>query len=353
MPSAPSSSAAAARSPALIRSHWRFTSPAVRASASPKTCGWRRTILEAIAACTSARSNTPASAASWAWSTTWSHRSPSSPGQLGRRAIGQGVIDLVGLLEEVLAQRLVGLFAVPGTAIREAQAGRDPGHRPWPGEGHLGREGRKVDRGRQRVGPERADRRPVGRPEPADRVVRRIEPADVVDRVGRSRARAAGKRRSGRGVAARGTQDRERDDQGRPRRLQRAREEPFCGDHLEPVGGIEPPAEPRLRDERVEHRVPRLADVEACECRIAFDDGGVLLGRVPVGERRRAELLELPALGRSNLLREDLEQVQALRPRRSRRTRSCRSRWRRSRRSGSSRAGPERSSRRHRRMPAV
>ena len=40
--------------------------------------GWRRTIFDAIAAWTSARSKTPASAASWAWRTTWSQRSPSS-----------------------------------------------------------------------------------------------------------------------------------------------------------------------------------------------------------------------------------------------------------------------------------
>ena len=44
---------AAARSSALMRSHWRFTSDAVRATASPNTCGWRRTIFEAIAAWTS------------------------------------------------------------------------------------------------------------------------------------------------------------------------------------------------------------------------------------------------------------------------------------------------------------
>ena len=38
-------SASPSRSAALIRSHWRLTSDAVRTPASPKTCGWRRTIL--------------------------------------------------------------------------------------------------------------------------------------------------------------------------------------------------------------------------------------------------------------------------------------------------------------------
>src|SRR6185503_1235338 len=71
------------RSSALIRSHWRFTSPDVRTSASPKTCGWRRTIFAAIAALTSVRSKTPASAASWAWRTTCSRRSPNSSARAG------------------------------------------------------------------------------------------------------------------------------------------------------------------------------------------------------------------------------------------------------------------------------
>ena len=129
-PSAPFSSAAASRSSALIRSHCRFTSAAVRATASPKTCGWRRTILRAIDAWTSARSNTPASAASCACRITWRSRSPSSSASAGVAPVLEGVVDLVRLLEQVLAQRGVGLLPVPRTAVGLAQAVADVGHRP-------------------------------------------------------------------------------------------------------------------------------------------------------------------------------------------------------------------------------
>ena len=58
-------------------------------------------------------------------------------GQLGRRAGLQRVVDLVGLLEQVLAERGVGLLAVPRAAVGLAQPGRDPGHRPRSGDGQL------------------------------------------------------------------------------------------------------------------------------------------------------------------------------------------------------------------------
>ena len=148
--------------PALIRSHWRFTSEAVRASASPNTCGWRRTILDAIAAHTSVMSNTPSSAASCAWRTTWSSRSPSSPGELRRRAGLERVVDLVGLLEEVVAQRLVGLLAVPRAAVRLAEPGRDPGHAPRRGDVRDRRDRPEVQRLRR--GPPRSARRRSWRP---------------------------------------------------------------------------------------------------------------------------------------------------------------------------------------------
>ena len=75
----------------------------------------------ASAAWTSARSKTPASAASWAWRTTCSSRSPSSSASSGGRAALERVVDLVGLLEQVLAQRGVGLLAVPRAAVGLAQ----------------------------------------------------------------------------------------------------------------------------------------------------------------------------------------------------------------------------------------
>ncbi len=45
-------------------------------------------------------------------------------GQLGRRAGLERVVDLVGLLEQVLAQRLVGLLAVPRDSRRARAGGR-------------------------------------------------------------------------------------------------------------------------------------------------------------------------------------------------------------------------------------
>src|SRR5204863_7621328 len=71
---------------------------------------------------------------------------PELRGKLWRRARFQRVIHLVGLLEEVLAQRCVRLLAVPRTAIRAAQAGRDSGHRPGAGGGKRRREGGEVER---------------------------------------------------------------------------------------------------------------------------------------------------------------------------------------------------------------
>ena len=158
------SAAAFARSVALIRSHWRFTSLAVAASASPNTCGWRRTIFVASAAWTSARSKTPASAASWAWRMTWSSRSPSSSARAGVAPAFERVVDLVRLLEQVLPQRRVGLLAVPRAAVGLAQPGADPGHGPRSRGGQLGRDrgevagrlevavGQVGDRGRRRIG---------------------------------------------------------------------------------------------------------------------------------------------------------------------------------------------------------
>ena len=62
-------------------------------------------------------------------------------GQLGRRAGLERVVDLVRLLEQVLAQRGVGLLAVPRAAVGLAQSVADPGHRPGPGDGGSGATG--------------------------------------------------------------------------------------------------------------------------------------------------------------------------------------------------------------------
>ena len=55
-------------------------------------------------------------------------------GELGRGPGLERVVDLVGLLEQVVPQRRVGLLAVPRAAVGLAEAVADPGHRPRAGE---------------------------------------------------------------------------------------------------------------------------------------------------------------------------------------------------------------------------
>ena len=69
----------ALRSACFSASQFRSTSPEDAAVSSPKTWGCRRTIFAVTPPMTSATVNRPSSAAIWAWKTTWSRRSPSSP----------------------------------------------------------------------------------------------------------------------------------------------------------------------------------------------------------------------------------------------------------------------------------
>ena len=112
---------------------------------------------------------------------------------------------------------------------------------------------------------ERADGHPVVGPEPADRMVARIEPLQDGQRVAAggpvpARQRAgAGSAGSARSVAS-GTISSGRDgSSGVPT-------SDLSGDHLEAVRRIEPPAEPRLRDECVEH--PPLPSTGSCCWRV-------------------------------------------------------------------------------------
>ena len=66
------------RSSALMRSQLRRTSPDPETNVSPKTCGWRRSILSEIARHTSSAAKAPRSLAIWAWNTTCRSKSPSS-----------------------------------------------------------------------------------------------------------------------------------------------------------------------------------------------------------------------------------------------------------------------------------
>ena len=117
-------SPASARSSALIRSHWRLTSDAVRASASPKTCGWRRTIFVARAACDVAQVEDAVLGGELRVQDDLEQQVAELPGELGRGAGLERVVDLVRLLEQVVAQRRVGLLAVPRTAVGLRGAGR-------------------------------------------------------------------------------------------------------------------------------------------------------------------------------------------------------------------------------------
>ena len=90
-------------------------------------------------------------------------------GERRRRARAERVVDLVGLLEEVVPERLVGLLAVPRAAVGQAQPVRDPGHRPGARDGQLGRDGAEVERAAESVRgqvarscPSAAPNRPTG-----------------------------------------------------------------------------------------------------------------------------------------------------------------------------------------------
>ncbi len=206
-------------------------------------------------------------------------------GELGRRARLERVVHLVRLLEQVLAQRGVGLLLVPRAAVGGTQPGADRGHRPRAGDGRLGRDRGEVERGVEVRLAEVRDRG-AGR---RSRTGRPDGPADTPGPARRGAVRPRGPWRPGRGAtdapsssAGAGPKHRERDDDDRTRGLERGRDEPFRGDDLEPGGGIEPEPESRLGDERVEHR-GRLAD-RLGDGGVALDDDGLLLGVVPVGE---------------------------------------------------------------------
>ena len=87
-------------------------------------------------------------------------------------------------------------------------------------------------------------------------MVSRVEPAKEGQRFATGRPGSAGQRRHGLIVWRAGPQGGQRDRKEWARRLQRRGDQALDGEHLEALGGVETPAEPRLRDERVEHRAP-------------------------------------------------------------------------------------------------
>src|SRR5207245_3749477 len=115
-------------------------------------------------------------------------------GQRRRRPGAEGVVYLVRLFEEMVAQRLMGLLAVPRAAIGPPQPIGDPGHRPGARERKLRGNRREVDRRRQNVRAEVADRRRLDSPESSDGMVGRVEPSKERDWVVASGPMAARER---------------------------------------------------------------------------------------------------------------------------------------------------------------
>ena len=103
-------------------------------------------------------------------------------GEGGRRAVGQRIVDLVRLLQEVAPERLVGLLPVPRAAVRGTQAVADPGHRPRRRDGELRLDRRQVERAAEVGFGQLPDRRRLRRAVPPDRVVGRVEPPQDVQR---------------------------------------------------------------------------------------------------------------------------------------------------------------------------
>ena len=177
-------------------------------------------------------------------------------GEVGRRAGIERVVDLVRLLEQMLAERGVGLLAIPRAAVGSAQAVRDPGHRPRPAEGELRRDRPHVERCREGLGRQLADRRPVGQAETAHRVIGGVEPAEHRERVAAGGSVPAGERLDGAAVVRR-AERRQRHEEERAGCLDGRRDEALGRDDLETGGKVEPPAQPCLGDQGVEHRPRR------------------------------------------------------------------------------------------------
>ncbi len=104
-------------------------------------------------------------------------------GELGSGSLGKRVVHLVGLLEEVVAQRFVGLLPVPRAAVRRPKPVGDPGQRPGRGGGQLLWNRAQIEGRLEVSGGQLADGGLACHAEPADRVVERVETAHDGERV--------------------------------------------------------------------------------------------------------------------------------------------------------------------------
>ena len=168
------------------------------------------------------------------------------------------VVDLVGLLEEVLPQRLRGSARGPTGSRRAGAAGRlmqgiahgarERPPRARPAGGRTGA-ARSAVASAPTVAPSAAPNRPTdGPPGRAGRGRRAASrpPGPWRPGSGSGSAASAALPLSARSTAS-GTSS------SGPRWLERRRDQALGGDDLEAGGEVEAPAEARLRDERVEH----------------------------------------------------------------------------------------------------
>ena len=141
-------------------------------TASPNTCGWRRTSLSCTPRATSAIVNRPCCSAIVAWNSIWYSRSPSSSiscssvrGSSASRPLDR-VDHLVGLLDQVGDERPVGLLDVPRALLAQRAGELMEAH--VPGGDRRGE--RRDVQAREVVGLDRTiDLGPRG---PRDRLVR-------------------------------------------------------------------------------------------------------------------------------------------------------------------------------------
>ena len=240
---------------------------------------------------------------------------PELTGELRRGTALERVVDLVRLLEQVVAQRLVRLLPVPRTAVGLPEAGGDPGHPPRRGDVGHGRDGREVQRRREVLRAQLADRRPVGETEPSDRVLGRVQAPQDGDRIRAVAAMAARERLGNVSRIHEHAHPGGWDDEQRDRRLDRRRDESFHHDDPEPGRGVEPPAQASFSEERVQHRAARLSASGrrfAGDALVARDVERILLPGVPERERRGLEDRSLRGVRLAGLLLGHEVEVQAL-----------------------------------------
>ena len=142
-------------SAALMSSQLAMTAPAVGALTSPKTCGWRPTSLSCTPPGDVGHAEPPVlggqsgveedleqEVAQLLFEMGGGRRRPRGPpvvGALGH--LGDGVQDLVGLLDQVAGERGVGLLAVPRAALAQ---GADQLLEPRPSRPPPGRRGGSI-----------------------------------------------------------------------------------------------------------------------------------------------------------------------------------------------------------------